>query len=326
MTQIIEENETQILDQLFRLWTKANDEILSTILNRKISFEIEEIADKEGGIPTPLCETGKMLIFPMTVSSGLLGGIYIVFDQKTLGIIVDLIIGGDGKSPPEEFEELHLNVLEEAINQLAGTMESILSDNLLRKINVRLGSPDNTAKNLIKSWQAVLVKAKLKMEGFPESPMEIVLPLDFSRDLTTQIEHTQNNLSLPSGKSSHQGNSRQNNSKTQGGQDRMYRKAMFSGLEENDNNKGGGKIDLLMDIPLELTVVLGKTRISFKELVDMGSGSIIELEKMAGEPSEVYVNGRLVGYGEIIVIEENFGVRMIETISEAASIVQGGKK
>ena len=207
---------------------------------------------------------------------------------------------------------------------MAGTMESILSDNLLRRINVRLGNADNSSKNLLKAWQTVQVITKLQIEGFPESTMEVLVPLDFSYDLVNQIEQTQKSISVPGNNQGNQIGKKPKNSSSQGGNDNMYRKAVFSGLEEDGQQKGGGKIDLLMDIPLEMTVVLGKTKINFKELVDMGAGSIIELEKMAGEPSEVYVNGRLVGYGEIIVIEENFGVRMIETISEAKTNVQGG--
>jgi flagellar motor switch protein FliN/FliY len=74
-------------------------------------------------------------------------------------------------------------------------------------------------------------------------------------------------------------------------------------------------IELLLDIPLELSVELGRVSLLVQEVVELGTGSIIELEKTAGEPVDVLVNGRLVARGEVVVIEDNFGVRVTEVIS-----------
>lgn len=79
-----------------------------------------------------------------------------------------------------------------------------------------------------------------------------------------------------------------------------------------DSNPG---LDLLMDIPLEISVELGRVRMQFREVVDLGAGSIVEIDKAAGEPVDVLVNGRLVARGEVVVIEDNFGVRITEILS-----------
>lgn len=73
-------------------------------------------------------------------------------------------------------------------------------------------------------------------------------------------------------------------------------------------------IDLIMDVPLEVTVELGRTNKSIKEILDFSPGTIIELNKLAGEPIDVLVNGKFVAKGEVVVIEENFGVRVTEII------------
>lgn len=74
-------------------------------------------------------------------------------------------------------------------------------------------------------------------------------------------------------------------------------------------------IDMLMDIPLEITVELGRLRMLIKDVVDLGTGSIVEIDKAAGEPVDVMVNGRLVAKGEVVVIEDNFGVRITEILT-----------
>jgi flagellar motor switch protein FliN len=71
-------------------------------------------------------------------------------------------------------------------------------------------------------------------------------------------------------------------------------------------------MQLLLDIPLEIVVELGKTKKKISEVLELSSGSILELDKMAGEPVEVYVNNKLVAKGEVVVIDEHFGVRITE--------------
>ena len=75
-------------------------------------------------------------------------------------------------------------------------------------------------------------------------------------------------------------------------------------------------IDLIMDVPLEVTVELGRTSKSIKEILDFSPGTIIELDKLAGEPIEVLVNGKFVAKGEVVVIEESFGIRVTEIIKD----------
>jgi flagellar motor switch protein FliN/FliY len=74
-------------------------------------------------------------------------------------------------------------------------------------------------------------------------------------------------------------------------------------------------LDLLMDIPLEISVELGRVRMLVKDVVELGTGSIVEIDKAAGEPVDVMVNGRLVARGEVVVIEDNFGVRLTEILN-----------
>lgn len=75
------------------------------------------------------------------------------------------------------------------------------------------------------------------------------------------------------------------------------------------------ELDFILDIPLEISVEIGRTKLLIKDLLKLNQGSVIELEKFAGEPVEIYVNGKLMARGEVVVVNERFGVRITEIIS-----------
>lgn len=87
------------------------------------------------------------------------------------------------------------------------------------------------------------------------------------------------------------------------------------GSEEISQRAQQRDVNFILDVPLELTVVIGRTKILIQELLQLGQGSVIALEKLAGEPMEVYVNDRLVGRGEVVVVNEKFGIRVTDIIS-----------
>ena len=93
--------------------------------------------------------------------------------------------------------------------------------------------------------------------------------------------------------------------------------AVFSNFEEVQLAPPETRnLNMLLDIPLQVTVELGKTKRSVKEILELGTGSIIELDKLAGEPVDILVNRQLVAQGEVVVIDENFGVRITDILSQ----------
>ncbi len=88
---------------------------------------------------------------------------------------------------------------------------------------------------------------------------------------------------------------------------------------EADKNKSeeqeARELDFILDIPLELSAELGKTKMLVNDLLQLGQGSIIELNKLAGEPLEVYINRKLIARGEVVVVNEKFGIRLTDVIT-----------
>lgn len=93
--------------------------------------------------------------------------------------------------------------------------------------------------------------------------------------------------------------------------------------EATEASSGGtNNLDLILDIPLKVTVELGRTKMVVSELLNLGQGSVIELNKLAGEPMEILVNDKLVARGEAVVVNEKFGVRLTDIISPKERVEQ----
>lgn len=97
-----------------------------------------------------------------------------------------------------------------------------------------------------------------------------------------------------------------------------------AGQEGQDEKSEGIDIDFLLDIKLNVTVEVGRTRMLVNELLQLQQGSVIDLDKMVGEPFELYVNEKLMAFGEIVVVNEKFGVRLTDIIDPKERIAQLG--
>jgi flagellar motor switch protein FliN/FliY len=89
-----------------------------------------------------------------------------------------------------------------------------------------------------------------------------------------------------------------------------------------DNQEGVHSLDFILDIPLKVTVELGRTKMSVRDILQLAQGSVVELSKFAGEPLEVLVNDRLVARGEVVTVNEKFGIRLTDILSPMERIEQ----
>lgn len=87
-------------------------------------------------------------------------------------------------------------------------------------------------------------------------------------------------------------------------------KPKYQELTQNKTQHAPRNLDLIMDVPLDFSVVLGKSKKTIKDVLSLSTGSVVELDKMTDEPLEIYVNGKLIAKGEVVVINESFGIRI----------------
>ncbi len=99
-------------------------------------------------------------------------------------------------------------------------------------------------------------------------------------------------------------------------------RAQFAALEDDamplDNEDVN--LDVILEIPVTLSVEIGRTRVSIRNLLQLNQGSVVELDRLAGEPMDVLVNGTLIAHGEVVVVNEKFGIRLTDVISAAERV------
>jgi len=96
----------------------------------------------------------------------------------------------------------------------------------------------------------------------------------------------------------------------------------FGEIKKGGSGRSALDLDFILDIPLTLTAELGRSRMLIHELLQLGQGSVVELAKAAGEPVDVYVNQRLIARGEVVVVNEKFGIRLTDIVSPAERILK----
>jgi flagellar motor switch protein FliN/FliY len=101
-----------------------------------------------------------------------------------------------------------------------------------------------------------------------------------------------------------------------------YEKAEFDDLASQPVAQGAGEanLDVILDIPVTLSMEIGRTEITINDLLQLGQGSVVELGRLAGEPMDVMVNGTLIAHGEVVVVDEKFGIRLTDVISPTERI------
>lgn len=100
-----------------------------------------------------------------------------------------------------------------------------------------------------------------------------------------------------------------------------YERASFQELgEDGSARKGETSLDVILDIPVTLSMEIGRSKISIQNLLQLARGSVVELDRMAGEPLDVLVNGTLVAHGEVVVVNDKFGVRLSDVVSPAERV------
>lgn len=97
--------------------------------------------------------------------------------------------------------------------------------------------------------------------------------------------------------------------------------AGFDNLEDNSSGSGEDiNMDVILDIPVKLSMEIGRTSVNIRSLLQLNQGSVIELDRMAGEPLDVLVNGTLIAHGEVVVVNEKFGIRLTDVVSPAERV------
>ncbi|WP_269205653.1 flagellar motor switch phosphatase FliY [Clostridium botulinum] len=285
-------------------------------------------------------------------TSGIIGGNLLVMKIPDAAVIANLMMGGDGRiEEKSELTEIEESAVSEAMNQMIGSAATSMATMFSREVNI---SPpvskiwkDNSmplCETIKEDEDIIEVSFKLTIGDLVDSNIMQILPIKTAKKIvsimmgqeekgeaveqssnqTQEPNQTQNQEISPSPKvepkpvetySQPQYTTAPQMQYTAPQPQVNIQKASFAPLQEANINGAPQNIDLILDVPLEISVVLGKTKKSIKDVLALGTGSLIELDKLAEEPVEIYVNGKKIAYGEVVVVDENFGVRIVNIVS-----------
>ncbi len=318
---------------------------LSSLVNRRVNITtpVVTLARWEN----VLRDYEKPCVFiQIKYTVGLDGSNILVLKEHDVKVITDLMMGGDGSNVEGELGELHLSAISEAMNQMMGSSATSLSTMLDKMIDI---SPPEASFVDLSTFKSggdiapfladifVKIAFRMQIDDLVDSTIMQLYPIDFAKELCdtflkNQLSDTASEpapqAAAPQGGMAPQMDMNQMGMPQMGmpqmqmgmgmpqmGMDMNIQPAQFQSFSRDTGAMPGQEtIGLIKDVPLEVTVELGRTSKSIAEILDFTPGTIIELDKIAGEPIDILVNGRLVARGEVVVIEESFGVRVTEII------------
>jgi flagellar motor switch protein FliN/FliY len=285
-------------------------------------------------------------------TKGLNGSNVLVLREDDVKIITDLMMGGDGTNTEGEIGELHLSAISEAMNQMMGSSATSLSSMLNMMVDISPPTSDlvNMADDDVSQLDDFLrgtfvrIEFKLLIGELVDSKIMQLYPIDLAKSMCSNVVSNMESDSASTVDDDAFGASTAEPAPAPaaapapapapapaaapaGGAAPPPMPTMQAAPQQPVNVSAaqfspfaGGyamanapeNIDLIMDVPLEVTVELGRTHKSIHDILDFAPGTIIELNKIAGEPIDVLVNGKYVAKGEVVVIEESFGIRITE--------------
>jgi flagellar motor switch protein FliN/FliY len=304
-----------ILSKGFDVFNEQASTVISTVLNKDVSFAVSqcEKADKATLQKKPASE---VILVSAPFKSGLLGTLYCIIGKRTVAMLSDLMMMGDGSA---EFSEDHKDAIAELFSQVMGSFTMALGDKFGESVSqgtVTAAACDWTTLpfSIDESDMCVL---SLSIGGSTVDELVFAVPGELSEQLIGKLSHVQGG-SLDSDKSSGLNSSELEDlsqiTSSSTDLDNSFMEMPLSG-ETMRSSAPRENVDMLLDVELDVSIELGRTNLSIKRILEMGPGSIVELDRMAGEPVDLLVNNKVVAKGEVVVVDENFGIRIVSLVS-----------
>lgn len=322
---------------------------LFSLVNKKVEISTPVVSMANWDDIVNMYERPCVMV-KISYTRGLNGSNILILKENDVKIITDLMMGGDGTNVDGEITELHLSAISEAMNQMMGSASTALSSML--NMTVDISPPQSDLIDLQEQVNGgdidsfldgtfVLIDFKMLIGDLVDSKMMQLYPISLAKEMCSLVANNMQedsnaatedmNFTPPPAQQQVQNTAVNNNGASYMQQNPgtmppppsqpvvnstvNVQGAQFTPFVSNITPQlANENIDLIMDVPLEVTVELGRTHKSIHDILEFAPGTIIELNKIAGEPVDVLVNGKYVAKGEVVVIEESFGVRITEII------------
>ena len=332
--EILSDIEKDLLGEIGNISMGSASTALSQIINQQVNITTPVVAvttlnnlKDDFHVPNIALE--------VRYTSGITGENLLVMKISDAAIIANLMMGGDGSVDTEELSELEESAVSEAMNQMIGSAATSLATMFAREINITPPNAkvwrDNTnplTEAIDEDENVVQVSFKLTIGNLVDSTIMQILPMETAKKIVaimmgTEVTDEQAKAPISQPPASKYASTQQYREPVDEGYAEPsveVHRAAFQPLREASVSSASRNIDLILDVPLEISVVLGRTKKSIKDILNLGTGSLIELDKLAEEPVEILVNGKIVAFGEVVVVDENFGVRISSIVSSTERV------
>ncbi len=289
------------------------------------------------------------VVVEVSYTVGLEGNNVLILREDDVRMITDLMMGGEGTVSSEPLSELHMSAISEAMNQMMGTSATSMYDMLGKMIEIspprsseaRIGD-DKIASIFSDSGDIVQVSFTLEIEGLAQSELMQLMPIQFGKDLVAALIANASGAPVPEPAAPKAEPPRQAPRQAPMAEQPVYQpqpqpraqsyaapapkpapmvdakpiKFMSFDDELPEMEPRDDGLNLIIDVPMQVTIELGKCKKTVKEILEFNNGTILVLEKLAGEPVEIVVNDKLIARGEVIQIDDNYGVRITEILNK----------
>lgn len=312
--------------------------VLSALLGNPVSITTPSVDVVGAGVVRDGIGRPAAVTF-IDFSEGLSGQNVLILGNREAAVVADLMMGQAPSEGTDALSELQLSAVSEAMNQMMGSAATAMAEMLGIRVDitaprVRVLDPGDGADalGLPEDLALVRVRFQLRVGDLIDTELMQLMPVDFASSLVAGLVSGAPAAALPDAEVVRDEEpppaAATEPSPPPPAADPplsavpppTVHPVSFPSLDDAPPQPAAGDMALLMDVPLQVTVELGRTRMRIREVLDLAPGSIIELDRIAGEPVDVLVNGKQIARGEVVVINEEFGVRITEVAHPATRL------
>jgi len=315
------ENIAEAARDFFKIICEQASSIVTVVLSRAVDFQLQWLVVGENSvIPEEL--TSQSLCMNVSVKKDVNGKMSFAISKQEVAVLSDLMLMGSGHA---NYNDDHKDAICEIINQITGSCITVMNSQLHLSIDLGQAAVTDFSGKKEDFKGGAVATVLVKVEEFPDQKILIILDEPLLKDIKlksfskSNLSYDTNLTSLGLSSSSSSGGHGGGGSvpAAGGGGAPVAAPPAFAPMQAGGvfGSTGNKALDLLMDIELPIVIELGRTQMSLKRILELGPGAIVEMDRLAGEPVDILINGKVVARGEVVVVDENFGVRILSLVS-----------
>ena len=353
--EVITDIDKDLLGEIGNISMGSASTALYQLINQQVNIttpvvSVTTLREIKNGFETP------NIVLDIEYVAGIVGRNILIIKIQDGLVISNLMMGGDGNvEDTHELSEIEISAVSEAMNQMIGSAATSMATMFGRKVDISPPTSKVVEDGSIPLSDAIgedepIVRVSFKMtigdivdsnimQIFPIKTAKNIVAIMTGEDKGEKVEkiesanepivnkgidtipdpvHVEQPQYQPEPQYQMQPQYEQPMQRRE--QPVEVHSAAFEPLVPQSNVPPIKNIDLILDVPLDISVVLGRTKKSIQDILNLGTGSLIELDKLAEEPVEILVNGKQIALGEVVVVDENFGIRITNIVSSVERI------